>query len=171
MHLIIDTALIVVIVLFALKHYRIGFFCSVLNVGRFIVATALAALFRAPVAALIMGLIFEGGESTPVANMLSGMIAFVLIFVLVVVISGLIIRAISNIKIPIITDFDKWLGLALGAILGVITASVVSTALYSVLEFISGVRNSPELMEIYEHSFVFKLIYGAGVFEFIRNLI
>jgi hypothetical protein len=53
----------------------------------------------------------------------------------------------------------------------VITASVVSTALYSVLEFISGVRNSPELMEIYEHSFVFKLIYGAGVFEFIRNLI
>ena len=171
MHLVIDAVLITIIALFAVKHYRVGLFCSVLNAGRFIAATALAALFRAPAATLIMGVIFEGKESTPVANMLSGMIAFVLIFVSVVVISGLIIRAISNIKIPVITDFDKWLGLALGIILGVITVSVVSTAIYSVLEFMSGVKNSPELMEIYERSFVFKLIYGAGVFEFLRNLI
>ena len=171
MHLVVDAVLIAIIVLFAVKHYRVGLFCSVLNAGRFIAATALAALFRAPIATLIMGLIFEGKESMPVANMLSGMIAFVLIFVSVVVISGLIIRAISNIKIPVITDFDKWLGLSLGVVLGVITVSVISTALYSILEFMSGVKNSPELMEIYSHSFVFKFIYGAGVFEFIRNLI
>ena len=171
MHLIIDLVLIAIIALFAIKHYRTGLFCSVLEAGRFIAATALAAFFRSSIATLIMGLIFEGKGSTPVANMLSGMIAFVLIFVLVVVISGAIIRAISNIKIPVLTDFDKWLGLTLGAILGVITVSVVSTALYSVLEFISDVKNSPQTMEIYEHSFVFKLIYEAGVFEFIRNII
>ena len=143
MHLVIDTVLIAIITLFAVKHYRIGLFCSVLNAGRFIAAVALAALFRSPIATLIMSVAFEGKESTPIANMLSGMIAFVLIFVTVVVISGFIIRAISNIKIPIITDFDKWLGLALGISLGVISASVVSTALYSVLEFMSGVKNSP----------------------------
>ena len=171
MHFVIDLRLVALIALSAIRHYKLGFVCSVLTAGKFIVAIALAALFRAPVAELILKVFFADTENTAVSGMLSGMISFVLIFATVMVIAGLIIRAISNIKIPIITDFDKWIGLALGVVIGIVTASLLSTAIYSVLEFTSAANGSPDVMNAYNNSFVFKLIYDMKVFEFIRNLI
>ena len=109
--------------------------------------------------------------SKPVSRTLSAMIAYVIIFVAAYIVLSIVIKGFRKIKIPIITKIDKLLGITLGLALGVLGVAFISTAIYSILEFISAIKNSEEIMKIYSDSHVFKFIYDLRIFEFIRKLI
>ena len=109
--------------------------------------------------------------SGPISRTLSAIIAYVLIFVVAYIVLSIVIKGFSKIKIPIITKIDKLLGITLGLALGVLGVAFISTAIYSILEFISAIKNSEEIMKIYSDSHVFKFIYDLRIFEFIRKLI
>lgn len=109
--------------------------------------------------------------SGPISRTLSAIIAYVVIFVVAYIVLSIVIKGLSKIKIPIITRVDKILGVTLGLALGILGVAFISTALYSILEFISAIKNSEEIMKIYSDSYVFKFIYDLRIFEFIRKLI
>ncbi|MBE6684531.1 MAG: hypothetical protein E7592_02625 [Ruminococcaceae bacterium] len=109
--------------------------------------------------------------SGPISRTLSAIIAYVVIFVVAYIVLSIVIKGFSKIKIPIITKIDKLLGITLGLVLGVFGVAFISTAIYSILEFISAIKNSEEIMKIYSDSHVFKFIYDLRIFEFIRKLI
>lgn len=171
MSIVFDLAIIAVIALCAVRHYKLGLFCSILNVGKFIGAIILASILRIPLSMLALRLIYGDGEVGSVQSALAGMITYVVVFAAVIVISGFIIKKLSKIEIPIITKFDKLLGLALGVIIGAALASLVSTAIFTVTEFVAKVTNDPEIMNVYNDSCVFKFFSDISLFEFIRNKI
>jgi CheY-like chemotaxis protein len=67
--------------------------------------------------------------------------------------------------------FDKVLGLALGIVLGLLSASLISTALYSVIELVAAVNSNSDIMNLFNDSYVFKFMYNLKMFDFIRSLI
>lgn len=109
--------------------------------------------------------------SAPISRTLSAIIAYVVIFVGAYIVLSIVIKGLRSIKIPIITRIDKILGVTLGLALGLLCVSFISTAIYSILEFISAIKNNEEIMKIYSDSHVFKFIYDMRIFEFIRKLI
>ncbi len=109
--------------------------------------------------------------SGPISRTLSAIIAYVVIFAAAYIVLSIAIKGFSKIRIPIITKIDKLLGITLGFALGILGVAFVATAIYSILEFISAIKNSEEIMKIYSDSHVFKFIYDLRIFEFIRKLI
>ncbi len=162
MAIFFDVLLVALLVFSCVRHFRLGLACSVLSAGRLVFSLIIASLLCRPVGMLIFNL--------GVPEFFSGIVAFVLLFVAVMIASSFIIGLLSKIKIPIITKFDKLLGLVLGIILGMLTVSVISTALYSVLELLVLFDAESTAMSVYEESYVFKFIYDLKLFDFIRNL-
>lgn len=109
--------------------------------------------------------------SRPISDTVSAMIAYVTIFIITLIVITLLIKALRGIKIPVLTGIDRLLGLCLGLIIGLLGASLVSTVVYTGLEFFIAVDQNAEIMNVYNDSFVFKYIYELRIFEFIRNLI
>lgn len=107
----------------------------------------------------------------PIADTVSSIIACVLVFLVTYIILTVVIFSLKHIKIPIITSIDKYLGLALGAVLGFFAAALISTAVYSVSEFIAAMNSDSQIMDVYNNSLIFKFIYDLRIFEFIRKLI
>lgn len=171
MSVVIDLAIIAVIALCAVRHYKLGLFCSVLNVGKFFAAAILAGILRIPLSLLALRLIYGEAEAGAVQTAFAGMIAYVAVFALVLVISGYIIKKLSRIEIPIITRFDKLLGLALGILIGSALCSLLATALFTVMEFISKVSGNSEILNVYYDSCVFRFLKDISLFEFIREKI
>ena len=169
MSIVIDLALIAVIALCAVRHYKLGLFCSVLNVGKFIAAIILAGILRIPLESLALRLIYGDREAGDKQAAFAGMIAYVVVFAAVIAVSGFIVKKISQIDIPIITRFDKLLGLALGVVIGAVFASLISTAVFTVVEFIAKVANDPQILNVYNDSYIFKFFSDVSLFEFIRN--
>ena len=171
MSIVIDLALVALIALCAVRHYKLGLFCSVLNVGKFIAAAVLAGILRIPFSALALRLIYGDREVSGVANALAGMIAYVVIFAAVIVVSGFVINKVAKIEIPIITRFDKLLGLALGLVIGAALASLASTAIYTVMEFVANSIDKVEILNVYNDSLVFRFFGDVSLFEFVRDKI
>ncbi|MBE6583730.1 MAG: CvpA family protein [Ruminococcaceae bacterium] len=165
MSVIIDLIIVAIVVLFAVKHYRLGLACSLLSFGKFVLAFILAGALRVPLAQLLARLFGSDDE----ANALLGILAYVVIFAAVVAISGAVINKLKKIKIPIITKFDKLLGLALGLVIGLFAVSFISTAIFTVVEFASSITQNKEIMDIYSSSVVFKFIKEISLFEFVRS--
>ena len=109
--------------------------------------------------------------SAPISRTISAILAYVIIFVAAYIALSVIIKGLRSIKIPIITRIDKLLGGTLGFLLGILGVALISTVLYSILEFVSAIKNSEEIMNVYSNSHVFKFIYDMHIFEFIRKLI
>ena len=82
-----------------------------------------------------------------------------------------VIACLKRIKVPVLTSFDKWLGLGLGVLLGVFAASLLSTVLYTALEVAAALTGDGRILDFYNDSFVFKFIYDLKIFEFVRNLL
>ena len=171
MSVFLDILLVAILVFCIIRHFKLGLACSVLTFGKFILALVLASIFRKPVAELVLKAFSDSKLPAGIVNMFSGIIAFALIFAVVIIASTIIIYMISKIEIPVITGFDKFLGLALGVILGVVSVSIISTVVYSVLELITSIDASSECMNVYNDSYVFKFVYDLKIFEFIRKLI
>ncbi len=174
MHIFIDIVIVAMLVFCAIKYYRQGFLCSCLHFGKFVVAVLFSVIFGRPLGDLfadkLIGPATEASVSLSLINMISGILAYVLIYTVTLTVLHVVIRLLSKIKIPIITNFDKLLGLTLGLVVGIFSVSLLSTVAYSLLEFMSSLGKS-ELMNIYYDSYVFKFVYDLNIFEFVRNLI
>ncbi len=170
MSIVLDIIILAILVLCAMRHFKLGLLCSVFNAGKLILAIVLASLLTKPVGSLIQPLL-SGSASESVSGMFSGIIAFILVFLAVIIASSIAILLISKIKIPILTKFDKLLGLVLGICIGIFTVSLISTAAYSIIEFISNIKQDPEIMNVYHDSYLFKFVYDLKIFEFIREII
>ncbi len=162
MTLVIDILLIILFLFSMFKYGRLGLACSILNAGRFFISILAGLLLCYPVGSVM----YELG----VSESLSGITAFLVVFIAVFILSKILIKMLSKIKIPLVTTVDKLLGTLLGAILGIIWVSLLSTALYTVLEVISAISQNTEVMNLYENSHIFRHIYDLEIFEFIRNL-
>jgi uncharacterized membrane protein required for colicin V production len=110
-------------------------------------------------------------QDSSVSGILAGIIGFAVSFFAVFFASGLIIRMLSKIKIPIITKIDKLLGLCLGLIIGALSISLLTTAIYSIAEIVVFLDETSDAMRLYNDSYVFRFIYDLKLFDFIRNLI
>ncbi len=170
MSIALDIIIMATLVIFAARHYKLGLICSVFNAGKFLLAILIACLLSRPTAELIKPMLY-GAVSDSLLGMLSSIIAFIAVFVIVIIASSVAIFFISKIKIPIITSFDKLLGLVLGLCLGIFAISLISTVAYSIIEFISNLKQDAEIMNIYNDSYVFRFVYDLKIFEFIRKLI
>ena len=109
--------------------------------------------------------------ANPIVNTVSAIIAYMTVFLLSYLLLSLIIKGLQKIKIPILTGVDKTLGLLLGVALGLFHASLISTVIYCVIEYLAAVNSDPTVMSVYADSYMFRFIYDLKFFEFVRNLI
>ena len=107
----------------------------------------------------------------PIAQTVSAIIACALVFAVTYIVLTVVIFGLKHIKIPILSSIDKYLGLALGSVLGILGAALISTAVFSLSELIAGMNSDSKIMDVYNNSLVFKFIYDLRIFEFIRKLI
>lgn len=171
MAVLIDVVFVALFLFAVIRHFRLGLACSVLSAGKFIFSILCASLLAKPVA-LLLGYAFDALLTDDGAvGILAGILGFAVSFVAVFLLSGLIIRALSKIKIPIITRVDKLLGLCLGIVIGALSLSVLAVAVYSLAEIVSFIDSGSGAMDIYHDSYVFRFVYDLKLFDFIRNLI
>ena len=164
MSLVIDAVFVTIFLFFLIRHARLGLACSVLSAGRLLLSLLLASMLHRPVSLLLSAL----ADTT--AGLLS-IISFVLVFFATLLLSGLLVRMISKIRIPIVTKVDKLLGAILGVFLGLLVTNALASVIYTGLELVNGLSPEKDLMKVYENSYAFKFAYGLKIFQFIRNLI
>ena len=162
MAIFFDVLLVAILLFTVIRHARLGLTCSVLSAGRFFASIILASILCYPVAALFY--------SIGVPSAISGIIAYIAVFIAAMLLSKLMINLLSKIKIPLVTRVDKILGFLLGLCLGLIITSLLSTLIYTVLEARAVISSEADAMSAYYDSYVFKFIYELKIFEFIRNL-
>lgn len=109
--------------------------------------------------------------SSPFANTVSSIIAYVLLFICTFAVLSIVAFFLKKIKIPILSSVDKVLGLILGALLGVFSAALISSAIYSGLEFVAAINDNSAVMDVYYDSRIFRFIYDLRIFDYIRNLL
>lgn len=171
MAVIIDVVFVALLVFSLIRHYSLGLACSILGAGKLLFSLLAAAMLRRPVATLLTLAFDSAALSERGTEVLSGVVAFILVFLAVFICSGFIIRMLSKIRIPILTKIDKLLGLVLGAVIGILSLSAIATVIYSVIEIITFIDADSTALAIYYDSYVFRSVYELHIFEFIRNLI
>ena len=107
----------------------------------------------------------------PLSRSVSAIVAYISVFLLAYIGTTVAVFLIKQIKIPIITSIDKYLGLGLGIIFGLLVSSLIATVIYSFAELSAAVSDNGTMMNVYNDSLIFKFIYDLRIFEFIRKLI
>ena len=156
MRVAVDVFFLSILILFPIIYYKKGLFGSILGFGRFALSLMVSIVF---------GRILKAAGSS---NTFGGAIAA---FLLAYVALTVLIFAMKHIDVPLITKFDKLLGLVLGFGIGLLCVCLMSTVLHWILEVLSNAQNDPTIMDVYNSSRVFKFIYDLGMLEYIRNLI
>ncbi len=107
-----------------------------------------------------------------IAEAMAGLIVNILAFVIVLLLSGIIVRIVGNImgifaKLPVIKQFNKLGGAAIGAVIGIAALYVISAVLILVSpadpqsRLYYEIENSTYASEIYENNVILKFI-GKG---------
>ena len=165
MSIFIDILLLFVICFCLIKHLRLGLFCSILSLLKFILAFVVA-LFLGGYSGKLLADLFP----TVGGGRLFAVICYVLVFVVAYVVVSLIIKGLSKLKVPVLTKVDKLLGALLGLILGLLLSSMISGIVYTILEIYSTLSGNAEALFIYSDSYIFKIIYDLKIFGFIGSL-
>ncbi len=168
---LVDIVFVGIIVSLIIRYAISGFTKAVLNFAKLIASAILAIIFGKALAPWILETFLTERVSASVASALSGIIAYALVYIVAFLVLTLIISLLCKIKIPLLTTIDKFLGAILGLVLSVLSLSIVSTVLFTSLQFFAELRGNPEILDVYNNSYVFKFIYELRIFEFIRNLI
>ena len=156
MQVAVDVFFMMILILFPIIYYKKGLFGSILGFGRFALSLT---------ASIVVGRILKAADSE---NAFSGALAA---FLLAYVALTALIFAMKHIDFPLLTKFDKLLGLILGLGIGLLCVCLMSTVLHWILDIISRAKNDVYIMDVYNSSRVFKLIYDLRMLEYIRNLI
>ena len=168
---VIDIIYVLVILLLIFKYFKSGFTKAILNLAKFIASVILATVFGKLLAPWILEKFLQDKVSAQLATAFSNILAYVIVYLVAYLILSLVIYLLCKIKIPILSFLDKILGVALGILIAALSLSIVSTVLFACLQFIAETKADPEIMNVYNNSYVFKFIYELRIFEFIRNLV
>lgn len=99
--------------------------------------------------------------SGAVSSVIATVIGYILLFLLSFVVLTVVIFFVRKVaKLPVIKTGDKLLGLAMGAVSGLVAVSLVAAILHAII-FVSGD------MSAYENSAVLKFINDINIFGFI----
>lgn len=99
--------------------------------------------------------------SSAMSAVIATVIGYVLLFILAFVVLTVAIWLVGKFaELPLIKTGDKLLGLAVGAVSGLLAVSLVSAVLYAIV-YLSG------NMAAYDNSLIFKLVQRINVFGFI----
>lgn len=109
--------------------------------------------------------------SRPLTETVSAILGYLAVFLVTFVALTVVIACLKKIKVPLLTSFDKWLGLGLGILLGVFAAALLSTVFYTALEVAAALTGDGRILDFYNDSLIFKFIYDLKIFEFVRNLL
>ena len=168
---LVDIIFVGITISFIIRYAICGFTKAVLNFAKLIASAILAIIFGKALAPWILETFLAERVSASVASALSGIIAYALVYIVAFLFLTLIICLLCKIKIPLLTTVDKLLGASLGLVLALLSLSIVSTVLFTCLQLFAELRSNPEIMNVYNNSYVFKFIYELRIFEFIRNFI
>lgn len=171
MSVFFDILLVGLFLFIVIRYWRLGFVCSILSAGKLLFSLIVAAILCSPVASLLSLAFEESSLSSTVIGVISGILAFILLFVASFIGASFLIRLLSKVKIPLVSNVDKLIGLIVGLVIGILLVSAISTVLYSVLEIITFINPSSTALDIYYDSYVFRFVCDFSIFEFIRNLI
>lgn len=126
-------------------HYHRGFARSVLIFARVAISTLITFLFG-PIVAEWLASQQSGALAIPMY-----LVSYALLFALAFVGMTLLTWQVGKlVKLPVLKQCDKILGLVLGTITGLVAISVMACMLYLILRLVGA-------SEVYENSIVFKI--------------
>lgn len=101
--------------------------------------------------------------SRPLSVFASGVLGYSGLFISVVLLFSLLIRAVELVKVPVLEGIDRLFGAAFGfslaTVLSVVTVALIYSALIAAKErFGLG----EELLDVFDQSMIFKLVYYSG---------
>lgn len=158
MNVLFDLVLVVLFGFMVLRGYLKGFLKTVLGFGRLILTVIITAIFGGMFSRWIDHTFVHGHT---MSSVLSAVIGYVLLFTVTYVALTVVIHLVGIItKLPIIRTGDKLLGLAVGAVSGLLTVALVASVLYLIV-YLTGELSA------YENSVIFKFVKDINVFGFI----
>ncbi len=160
MGIIVDICLAALLAWKLFTGYRRGLSGILLGIARIVVSFAVAIIFGPAIGNLI-------DES----SVLSRVLSYIGVFIVAYIACTLIMTLLKQIKIPLVTQVDKLLGMAVGGVFGLISIAVIVAILYSLLYAISKVSSGSDVMQIYESSYIFKFINEFNIFGFIKDIL
>ncbi|MCQ2428994.1 MAG: CvpA family protein [Clostridia bacterium] len=103
--------------------------------------------------------------SRSISGVMSAVAGYVLVFLITFILLSIAMWILCKIvELPILRRFDKTLGLALGAVIGLLVVCLVSTIAY-------GFYYATGDLTVYESSFLFRGLYNLHLFEYIYSLV
>ncbi len=158
MNVLFDLVLVALFGFMVLRGFLKGFLKTVLGFGRLILTVILTVMLGGMFSRWIGRTFIPDHAMSPV---ISAIIGYVLLFIITYVALTVVIHLVGIItKLPLIRTGDKLLGLAVGAVSGLVTVTLVASVLYLIL-YLTGD------MSAYEDSVIFKWVRDINVFGFI----
>lgn len=103
--------------------------------------------------------------SDAMSIVISTVIGYLLLFVIIFILLTVAIFIVGKlVKLPVIKGCDKFLGLGVGVISGLIAVTLVSTVLYAIV-YVTGD------MSAFDNSVIFKLVHKINFFGFVLDKI
>ena len=182
--MVLDLVICGIVLLFLIINWHLGFFRSLISFFGFFIALFCGWAFSPYVARAIEPEITDYFKESETVNTLIGRIpgfeitgsaaasvlAFGIVFIAVTVLIWIIkILSVFVFKLPVLKQMDKALGLLLGAIVGILFASVISILAFTFSEVL--IRSAESITpEMFEGSVVAKWLFEHNLFKFIMNL-
>lgn len=165
MSYIIDLIFVLLIGVSAFIGYKRGFIKTVVSLVVKLLAFIVALIFASPISLLFADKVLPEYPKA-ISNAVSYTIAFVIIYILAIIgitIAANILNVIS--KLPFLNFANKTLGIAAGAVLGLVSAWIFAI----VLNFAFPLLNeyNPELFTktLLDDSLLFDIIFNINIFK------
>ena len=170
--MLIDIILVIVLAYCVIRYSKEGLLISVLGIGKPLASLLIALTLGKPISFVVFGALIERSSTNVLLlRIIASILSYTLIFVISFASISIIISIISNIKIPVISKIDRSLGAVFGLLIGLAFASVISTCVFSAISTYEALISGSEIMNIYNDSTVFKIVYNLKFFDFIKELI
>lgn len=160
MSIAVDVMLIIIFALEILLGWKKGLTGVLLGIARIAVSFGVAILLGPSIG----GAIGEGGA-------LSRVLGYIVVFIITYAVSTVVILLLKSVKIPLLDRLDKILGLLIGAVLGILTVSLICVPLQSLLSAITRISGNNGFIDVYNNSHVFKFVNESNIFGFIRDVL
>ncbi len=178
MSFFIDLVVIGIIIANVVIYAKRGLVGTTIDIAGFVFSVIVAWSFAPEIGSYILGFMKKlvpenkGGIIVEILTSaaLSRIVAFVGVFLALMLVVKAIVKLAQSIKIPIISTFDKLLGGALGLVLGLAWAQIASMMIFALLEILANNVNSFPV-ESFSGMVVTKWFFDFNVFKTVFSVI
>ncbi len=172
MNVLIDIILVILLAYFIIRFSKSGFLISLLGLGKPLASIMIAFTLCQPMSEVVFGILVKQiSINALILRIISSVFSYAFIFVISFLLISIIINIVSKIKIPVISKIDRSLGALFGFLIGFAFASMISNCTFSVISTYEALIGESEIMNIYNDSLIFKIVYNLKFFDFIKELI